>query len=142
MNAKPKVLVVDDDSDVVEQLTLALSAEGYDVVSADSQRQAEEMILSARPDLAVVDLMMEQMDSGFVLCHGLKKLYPDVPVILLTAVTSQTGLSFAASSPEAQSWVKADKVLDKPVRAEQIRAEARRLLKRTGAPQPAVEAHH
>ena len=114
MKDKPTVLVVDDDPDVVEQLAVTLKAEGCEVVCGASQQEAEEILLATRPDLAILDLMMEHMDSGFVVCHYLKKLYPDVPVILLTAVTSATGMSFAASSPEARSWVKAETILDKP----------------------------
>ena len=128
MKDKPTVLVVDDDPDVVEQLAVTLKAEGCEVVCGASQQEAEEILLATRPDLAILDLMMEHMDSGFVVCHYLKKLYPDVPVILLTAVTSATGMSFAASSPEARSWVKAETILDKPVRPEQLKAEVRRLL--------------
>jgi two-component system alkaline phosphatase synthesis response regulator PhoP len=129
---------VDDDPDVVDQLTVTLQGEGYEVHAGYSQQEAEELLLSVKPDLAILDLMMEQMDSGFVLCHYLKKLYPQTPVILLTAVTAATGLSFATASPNAQSWVKADRVLDKPVRPEQIRSEVRRLLGRTD---PAEATH-
>jgi CheY-like chemotaxis protein len=68
------------------------------------------------------------MDSGFVLCHNIKKLYPGTPVIILTAVQAATGLDFKARSAEAGSWVKADVLLDKPVRPEQLKAEVRRLL--------------
>ena len=139
MSDKVKVLVVDDDPDVVEQLTITLRGEGYEVLTGGSQLEAEELLLTVRPDVAIVDLMMEQMDSGFVICHYLKKLYPLTPVILLTAVTASTGLSFATPSPEARGWVKADRVLDKPVRPEQIRAEVRRLLDRSAA--EAKETH-
>ena len=128
MSDTKKILVADDDPDVVEQLSLLLTAQGYEVHAAGGQKEAEELLLSVRPDLAIIDLMMEEMDSGFVLCHNLKRLYPETPVILLTAVTAATGLSFDVRSPEAQAWVKADKILDKPVRPEQLRAEVRRLL--------------
>ena len=57
---------------------------------------------------------------------------------MLTAVTATTGVSFGARSPEARSWIKADKVLDKPVRPEQIRVEVRKLL---GEPEPAAGLH-
>jgi len=139
MNDKIRVLVVDDDPDVVEQLTVTLQGEGYEVHAGSNQQEAEELLLTLKPDVAILDLMMEHMDSGFVICHYLKKLYPQTPVILLTAVTSATGLSFATASREAQGWVKADRVLDKPVRPEQIRSEVRRLLGRTD---PAEAAKH
>lgn len=139
MSDKTKVLVVDDDPDVVDQLTITLKAEGYEVFAGSSQQEAEELLLSVKPDVAILDLMMEQMDSGFVICHYLKKLYPSTPVILLTSVTAATGLSFGTASANAKTWVKADRVLDKPVRPEQIRSEVRRLL---GRDAPAETAKH
>jgi CheY-like chemotaxis protein len=138
MSTKKTVFVVDDDQDALDQLTLILEAAGYEVKSACSQPEAEELFLSGRPDLAVLDLMMEQLDSGLVLCHYLKKLYPDVPVIMLTAVAGATGLSMTPANAEAQSWVKADMVMDKPARAEQVRAAIHRLLKEPG---DAVKGH-
>jgi CheY-like chemotaxis protein len=58
----------------------------------------------------------------------MKRIYPDMPVIILTAVTAATGLDFHARSDEARSWVKADALLDKPVRFEQLKEEVQRLL--------------
>jgi CheY-like chemotaxis protein len=129
MTDRKNILVVDDDIDLLDQVSLVLAGEGYNVIKAQGQKEAEEALLTSIPDLAVLDLMMENMDSGFVLCHHVKRLYPDTPVILLTAVKAATGLDFHPQSDEAASWVKADLVMDKPVRPEQLRAEARRLLK-------------
>ena len=129
METPKKILVVDDDIDMLEQVAIILRAEGYQVIQAQGQKEGEEALLTTIPDLAVLDLMMENMDSGFVLCHHVKRLFPETPVILLTAVKSATGLDFNPQSDEAASWVKADVVLDKPVRPEQLRQEVRRLLK-------------
>jgi two-component system alkaline phosphatase synthesis response regulator PhoP len=137
-----KILVVDDDPDIVDQLTLLLKAEGYQVASASGLDEAEQVLLTIRPDLAIVDLMMEHKDSGFVLCHEIKKLYPETPVIVLTGVKSETGLAFDAASADAQSWVKADRVMDKPVRPEQLKNEMRHLLVRSGKAVPAPAAVH
>ncbi len=122
------ILVVDDDFDLLEQVVCILEADGHTVVKAHGQVEGEEALLSCLPDLAVLDLMMENMDSGFVLCHQIKRLFPETPVILLTAVKSATGLDFAARSAEAASWTQADVILDKPVRPEQLRAAVQRLL--------------
>jgi CheY-like chemotaxis protein len=129
MNEPKSILVVDDDIDMLDQVALVLKAEGYRVLKAQGQKEGEEALLTAVPDLAVLDLMMEHMDSGFVLCHHVKRLFPETPVILLTAVKATTGLDFQPQSDEAASWVKADVVLDKPVRPEQLRQEVKRLLK-------------
>lgn len=128
MMGKKKLLLVDDDPDILEQLSLSLGGEGYEVVTAQGRKEGEEVLMLGRPDLAIIDLMMEEMDSGFVLCHEMKRLYTDMPVIILTAVTAATGLDFHARSDEARSWVKADALLDKPVRFEQLKEEVQRLL--------------
>ena len=128
MTVLKKVLVVDDDPDILDQVELILKANGYDVATMDSAANAEEFLTSTQPDLAIVDLMMEQMDSGFVLCHQIKKLYPNMPIIMLTAVRASTGLGFDAKTPEAKSWIKADCILDKPVRAEELLNSVRKLL--------------
>jgi DNA-binding response OmpR family regulator len=128
MDTPKKILVVDDDIDLLEQVGMVMQSEGYEVHRAQGQDEAEEQLSLFIPDLAIVDLMMENMDSGFVLCHNIKKLYPGTPVIILTAVQAATGLDFKARSAEAGSWVNADALIDKPVRPEQLRAEVRRLL--------------
>jgi len=128
--AKKTILVVDDDPDILLQLTAVLEQAGYEVRSATGAGEAEDVLMSLRPDLAIIDLMMEQKDSGFVLCHVIRKLYPGTPIIMLSAVKAKTGLSFSAASDDAQSWLKADVMVDKPVRPEQLKATVRRLLER------------
>ena len=130
MDTRKRIVVVDDDEDVLEQLSQILVGEGYEVHMAASQAEGEDLLLSLHPDLAILDLMMEQEDSGFVLAYYIKKLYPDVPVVMLTGVTSATGLSFASTAPEARAWIKADRILDKPVRSEQVKDLVARLLGR------------
>jgi CheY-like chemotaxis protein len=129
---RKKILVVDDDPDILEQISAILAAAGYDIVQAAGRASAEEVLLRTKPDLAIVDLMMEEKDAGFVLSYELKKLYPNTPVIMLTAVLGTTGLSFAGRSSEAQSWTKVDRLLDKPVRPEQLKSEVLRLLSGEG----------
>jgi len=122
--------VVDDDPDITEQVGLLLRQEGYDVTAASGMEEAEESLLAARPDLAIVDLMMDQHDSGFVLCHQIQKLYPGTPIIVLTSVKAATGISFETTSAEQRSWFKADRLLDKPIRPERLVNEVRSLLAR------------
>ncbi len=128
MTDQPTILVADDDPDLLDQISLALAPEGYRLLRAESQEEAEEVLLRSRPELAILDLMMEEMDSGFVLCHRIKQIYPGTPVILLSAVTATTGLDFRPSSAEERAWVKADLVLHKPVVPDRLRADVRRLL--------------
>jgi len=128
--AKKNILVVDDDPDVVDQVTTILSAAGYNVLSGYSRAEGEELLLRMTPDVAVLDLMMEEKDSGFVFCHTVKKMYPDAKVIILTAVAAETGMSFRADSERERSWIGADLMMDKPARAEQLVGAVRQLLDR------------
>jgi CheY-like chemotaxis protein len=128
MSEAKTILVVDDDVDILEQYTLMLEGAGYSVVKAASLAEAEETILTVRPDLAVLDLMMDEKDAGFVLCNQLKRLYPSLPVIIASNVTPITGLDFRPRNQEELSWVRADVMLNKPIVAEKLRAEVSRLL--------------
>ena len=139
------ILLVDDDPDLLEQLQLTLTRDGYRVVCAESGEQAEEVLLQERPDLVVCDLMMEEMDSGFLVCHTIQRFYPGTPVIMLTAVTSLTGLDFSSRDRAAQSWTKADRFLHKPIRPAELRGAVRQLLASSARsepprPPPSVEA--
>lgn len=127
-NDSKTILVVDDDIDFLTQQRIQLEAMGYNVVSAESMREATEMLDTVQPDMAILDLMMEQNDAGFALCYQIKKKYPDTPVVLITAVTSETGIEFDAETREERNWVKADQVLAKPVRYEQLQDVVRRHL--------------
>jgi DNA-binding response OmpR family regulator len=128
MSEAKTILVVDDDVDILEQYALMLKAAGYNVVQAGSLAEAEETILTVRPDLAILDLMMDEKDAGFVLCNQLKRLYPSLPVIIVSNVTPITGLDFRPRNQEEHSWVRADAMLNKPIVAEKLRAEVGRLL--------------
>lgn len=128
MSEAKTLLVVDDDLDILEQYAMLLKADGYKVVQAASLAEAEETILTVRPDLAILDLMMDEKDAGFVLCNQLKRLYADLPVIIVSNVTPATGLDFRPRNAEEGSWVRADVMLNKPIVAERLRAEIRRLL--------------
>jgi len=126
---KKKLLIVDDDIDLLLQLKMQLEGAGYDVTSAESRNEAKELMEKFTPDLAVVDLMMERMDDGFVLCYDIKKKNADIPVIMVTGVSRETGMEFDAATDEERSWLKADVILAKPIRFEQLTREIDRLLK-------------
>lgn len=126
---KKTILIVDDDIDYLFQIKMKVQQFGYEVISAESQREAEKIIETFKPDLVICDLMMENEDSGFILSYRIKQKYPDVPVILATAVTAETGMSFSITQGNSKSWIKADLVLDKGIRNDQLEKEIKKLLK-------------
>lgn len=73
-NKVKKILLVDDDIDLLEQNKLLLESKGIEVFTAESAEEGLEKFKEVKPDAAIIDLIMEQHDSGFVLCHKLKRL--------------------------------------------------------------------
>lgn len=129
MKKNKTILIVDDDIDYLFQTRMNIEQFGYTVITAESQREAELLIEKVKPDLAILDLMMEQEDSGFVLAFKMKNKYPDVPIIIATAVAAETGLSFGIVSEEDKKWIKADLYIEKGIRADQLNKEISNLLK-------------
>lgn len=118
---KKTILLADDDPDVIFQVKHHLERWGYEVVAVESRAEAERYLESGCPDLAILDLMMEEEDSGFILSYRIKKCRPEVPVIISTAVAAERGISFDINSPGSKSWIKADHYLEKGYRMEQLK---------------------
>ena len=114
---KPLILLVDDDADYLFQTRFALEKAGFRVITADTMDGAELLISERIPNLAIFDLMMERDDAGFILSYHAKKKHPSMPVILLTAVTAETGRQFSAGST---GWIKADLYLEKGLHPDQL----------------------
>lgn len=123
------VLIADDDIDSITQLSFQMQNMGMKVLTAETQKEAESIIEKTKPDIAIFDLMMDNRDSGFILSYKLKKKYPNVPVIIVTAVTADTGMIFGLETQEEKSWIKADLYLEKGLRPEQLQLEIKKLLK-------------
>ncbi len=123
------IFIVDDDADYLFQLETMVKNLGFKVKTAESQAEAEKMLETLRPDLAIFDLMMENEDSGFILCYKAKKKYPEMPIIMATAATAETGYSFDLYSEGNKGWIKADLYLEKGLRSDQLHREINKLLK-------------
>ncbi len=83
---KPKVIIVDDDRDTREMLTLALELEGFEVAQAANGLRLISAMHVDRPDVILLDVMMSWID-GFELCRAIKKNpgFGDIPVIFISA---------------------------------------------------------
>jgi len=124
-----KVLIVEDDFDYMTQLRIQLEALGFEVLTAEGTEAAMAVFQRDRPDLAIVDLMLERSDSGFALCYHFKKADAALPIILVSCASQLTRIDFDAATDEERSWIKADVMLDKPIRFEQLQKEIGRLMK-------------
>ncbi len=117
-----KVLLIEDDSAIVENLSAFLKGEGFEVKAADGQHKALEQIEEERPDLILLDVTLAQ-GNGYSTCTAIKARY-DIPVIFLTALGDEfsvvTGLDMGA-----------DDYISKPFRPRELVSRMRSVLRRT-----------
>jgi two-component system, OmpR family, alkaline phosphatase synthesis response regulator PhoP len=125
-----RILIVDDDADITEAMKIVLESKGYVVDSAIDSQDATRHIVSQKPDLIILDVMMKTKSEGFDFSRDLKKnpKYKDIPILMLTAVKEKTGIDF---KPEAgdESWLPVEEFLDKPVNPKQLLEKVEMLLK-------------
>jgi CheY-like chemotaxis protein len=72
--------------------------------------------------------MMEELDAGFTLAHHIKQVDDNIPIIIVTGVAQETGMRFFSGTEEEKGWTKADTILSKPIRFEQLLQEIKKLL--------------
>ncbi len=112
-----KILLVDKDPELLNKTKLLLMAKGYEVVTATSAEAGWRLFLSEKPDAAVLGLILEEHDSGFILSYKIKKNEhgKNIPVYILTCATYLTGYKFGASTSEEKEWIRCDEIINKPV---------------------------
>ena len=111
MGAKPKVLIVDDNSDVRRLYAIGLNQRGFEVKLAANGAEAVERIASERPDVILLDWVMPLMDGGEVLRKLREATDVDIPVIV---VSGHPQPEENQGDPRIQSW------LVKPITIEQL----------------------
>ena len=127
--AAQKILIVDDDPDITYTMQMILESHGYQVDSAVNSATARTQMEQEKPDLIILDVMMDTMHEGFDFDRELKHKpdYKDIPVLMLTAVKERFGLDF---KPEAgdQDWLPVEEFFDKPVKPAVLLEKVEKLL--------------
>jgi two-component system, OmpR family, response regulator len=122
------ILIVDDDKDYLIRIHGSLKGHGYNIITAEGRVTAESLLEKTKPDLAIIDLILENDDSGFVLCYRMKQKYPDVPVIVANGNPSETGILFDLSDSKIRKWIKADRFINKSLNRDLLLGEIDDLL--------------
>ena len=119
---KNKVLMIDDDVDMLDMYQPILDRDGYNVRTESDSTKAVDVFKQFQPDIVFVDLAMEHFDSGFVICHKIKALPEgkNTPIVILTAAGHETGVRFSTETSEETKWIKADDYLEKPISARDL----------------------
>lgn len=123
-----KILIVDDEPDILEFLRYNLKREGYDVVTAPDGKQALAVAASEKPDLIILDIMMPEMD-GVEVCGRLRSMkeFQHTPVAFLTARDEDFSQIAALDSG-------GDDYITKPIKPRVLVSRIQALLRRSGRP--------
>ena len=122
-----KILLADDEADIVNLVSARLKASGYEVVPAGDGETALKLAKEGQPDLVILDVMMPKLD-GYKVCRLLKfdSRYKGIPVIMLTARTQPEDIQLATECG-------ADAYLTKPLNSQEFLAKIAELLAAKGA---------
>jgi DNA-binding response OmpR family regulator len=126
-----KILVVDDDPDILEAISMILESQGYDVVTAREGVEGLANLKAEKPDLLILDLLMPKMD-GFAVCKELQDprwtKYKDIPILILTSVREEA--SRRRYELETGLELDVDDYVEKPVAPDTLLERVGRLIKR------------
>lgn len=131
MKAK-KVLVVDDDLDLVASIEAFLTARGFAVTTANNGKEAYARIVADSPDLIVLDVMMDYEEEGMVLASALKTDGPtrDIPILMLSGFNVQQDVREKVLASLMGQDLPAETFMEKPVRLADLAARIDLLLER------------
>jgi CheY-like chemotaxis protein len=129
---KGHILVIDDDPDMVEALSMPLEAHGYKVSHAANGDLGLKMVKELKPDLIILDVMMETATAGFQVSLALRSpdpqseyaAYKSIPILMLTSIHSTTPLRFGPD----QDYLPVDAFIDKPVDPDKLVVQVGALL--------------
>ena len=127
--AAKKILIVDDDPDITYAMQMILEGHGYQVGSAVNSATARSKMEQEKPDLIILDVMMDTLHEGFDFDRELKHNpeYKDIPVLMLTAVKERFGLDFKSEAGD-QEWLPVEEFLDKPLKPTVLLEKVEKLL--------------
>jgi len=125
-----RVLIIDDDPDIVESMKVILENKGYNVISASSGKEGLDKAKKDKPDLIILDIIMETGDKGLDVARQLKKdeNYKAIPILMLTSLKEKTGFDFKGEAGD-KDWLPVEDYCDKPLRPEELTRKVEALLK-------------
>ncbi|NLT52664.1 MAG: response regulator [Ignavibacteria bacterium] len=119
------IAIIDDDSDIIEASSLVLESKGYKIVSASNIEEGYKLIIQKKPDLIILDVMLDEPDDGFFLAQKLRREDIKIPILMYTSVSKTVGMDFDASE-----IVPVDDFVEKPISPDELILKVQELLKK------------
>jgi CheY-like chemotaxis protein len=129
-----KILIIDDDPDIIEAMKMVLEAQDFEVHSALNGTEGLSKVKQVHPDLIILDVMMDQLTEGFQVSYALKNAVPGseygpfatIPILMVTAVGKEMHMKF---SPETDgAYLPVEAFLEKPVQPKMLLEKVKKLL--------------
>ncbi len=133
---KNKIVIIDDDPDLVEGMRISLEANNYDVYSAENGSEGLELIKEIHPDLIILDVMMDTITEGFQVSQQLRnqdpeseyREYSNIPILMLTAISQKMHMEF--SPHDDGDYLPVNEFVDKPIRLEALLEKIKNLIQK------------
>lgn len=119
-----KILIVDDDPDVVEAAKLCLENGGHSVNTAFNRDEGMKHIQSEKPELLILDVMMIEPDDGIAMAQDLRKAGFDSPILMMSSISKVTGMEYG----KANEVTPVDDFVEKPVKPATLLEKVEALL--------------
>ena len=126
MAAKGKILIVDDDPDFVKTTKMILMTDGYEILTASDGKEGLKVLRETKPDLVMLDIMMESLFEGFSFL-GTLRTSPDfeelkgTPILMVSSVKADTGSRFSFGYEEDMGDIpEPDEYMDKPLKPKEL----------------------
>lgn len=124
-----KLLIIDDDPDIVAAMKVILESKNHQVTSAGSGSEGLIKLKADKPDLIILDVMMETTSAGFEIAREIRKNISnkDIPILMMTAIKEKTGFDFKDDAGD-EDWLPVDDYAEKPLDSDQLLAKVENLL--------------
>lgn len=119
------IVVIDDDPDILDASSLVLKSKGYNVITTTNPNDGYKLIKEKKPNLIILDVMMDEPDDGFFLAQKLRKEKITTPILMYTSVSKAIGMDFGKNE-----MVPVDDFVEKPISPEELVAKVTALLKK------------
>jgi CheY-like chemotaxis protein len=131
-----KILIVDDDPDIVEALKMTLEANHYKVYTAANGTEGLRQVKAVDPDLIILDVMMDTITEGFQVSYQLRNpdpkseyvKYSQIPILMLTAIVERKHMKFSTKADG--DFLPVDDFVEKPIRPQVLLEKVKKLLKK------------
>ncbi len=124
-----RILIIDDDNDFIEATKILLESRNYEVISADNTKEGLQLLENGKPDLLILDVMMENKAAGFIVSRQVRKnpKFQKLPILMLTGMREQTGFFFPGE-PKSDKFLPVNEFLEKPFSKEILLEKIDKLL--------------